>query len=336
MTLYKRFSDARCLVALALVLSGVLGATQWGHGLHAQQRAAAAATGALETIQIRSNVYVIFANGSNVTAHVGDDGVILVDSGPAATADTVVQAIKAITPQPIRLILNTSADPDHVGGNEKVAAAGVQLNPDSFADAPQATILAHENVMLRMSSGEPPADAGALPTETFTARHRSMYLNDDAVQVLRQVGAVSDGDSIVHFRRADVIAVGDILDLRRFPRIDPARGGSIQGELDALNRLLELTVPAMPLVLKPGRTLLVPGHGPVADYAELVEYRDMVTTIKDIIEDQIKKGMTLQQVKAANPTAGYRKRWGAESGPWTTDMFIEAVYNGLQSPAGKS
>jgi glyoxylase-like metal-dependent hydrolase (beta-lactamase superfamily II) len=163
-----------------------------------------------------------------------------------------------------------------------------------------------------------------------------MYLNDDAVQVLRQTGAVSDGDVLVHFRRADVIAVGDIIDLRHFPMIDPKKGGSIQGELEALNRLLELTVPAMPLVLKPGRTLLVPGHGPVADYAELVEYRDMVTTIKDIIEDQIKKGMTLEQVKAANPTAGYRARWGADAGEWTTDMFVEAIYNGLKSPAGKS
>ena len=188
---------------LALVV--VLGSAPWGQSLLAQQRAADA--GALETIQIRSNVYVIFANGSNVTAHVGEDGVILVDSGPAETADKVVQAVKAITNLPIRLILNTSAHPDHVGGNEKVSASGVQLNPDSFSDMPQATILAHENVMLRMSSGEPPAETGALPTETFTARHRSMYLNDDAVQVLRQTGAVTDGDSIVHFRRADVIAV---------------------------------------------------------------------------------------------------------------------------------
>ena len=327
-----RFTARPWLLALVLVFGGA-------HGLFAQQRAAAApaaAAGALETIQIRPNVYVIFANGSNVTAHVGEDGVILVDSGPAATADKVVAAVKAITNQPIRLILNTSAHPDHVGGNAKVSAAGVQLNPDSFSDSPQATILAHENVMLRMSAGEPAAPTEALPTETFTARHRSMYLNDDAVQVLRQTGAVSDGDVIVHFRRADVIAVGDIIDLRHFPVIDPAKGGSIQGELEALNRLLELTVPAMPLVLKPGRTLLVPGHGPVADYAELVEYRDMVTTIKDIIEDQIKKGLTLQQVKAANPTAGYRKRWGAESGEWTTEKFVEAIYNGLKSPAGKS
>ena len=148
-------------------------------------------------------------------------------------------------------------------------------------------------------------------------------------------GAHSDGDTVVLFRKADVIATGDIIDLRSFPVIDPATGGSIQGELDALNRLLELTVPAMPLVLKPGRTLLVPGHGRVSDYAELVEYRDMVTTIKDNIEALINKGMTLEQVKAANPTAGYRARWGKESGPWTTDMFVEAIYNGLKNP-GKS
>lgn len=176
------------------------------------------------------------------------------------------------------------------------------------------------------------------PTETFTSRFRSFYVNDDAVQVIRQLGAVSDGDVLVHFRRADVIATGDIVDLRRFPAIDAAKGGSIQGELEALNRLLDLTVPPMPLVLKPGRTLLVPGHGRVSDYGELVDYRDMVTTIKDIIEDMVKKGMSLEQVKAGNPTAGYRKRYGSDSGPWTTDMFVEAIYNGLKGvkPTGKT
>jgi hypothetical protein len=117
--------------------------------------------------------------------------------------------------------------------------------------------------------------------------------------------------------------------------IDPAEGGSIQGELDALNRLLELTVPAMPLVLKEGRTLLVPGHGRISDYGELVEYRDMVTIIRDIIQDMIDKGMTLEQVKGANPTQGYRRRYGADSGPWTTQMFVEAIYNGLRGRTGK-
>jgi hypothetical protein len=139
----------------------------------------------------------------------------------------------------------------------------------------------------------------------------------------------------VLFRRADVFATGDIIDLQHFPVIDPKKGGSIQGELDALNYLLEQTVPTVPFQTKPGRTLLVPGHGRVSDYAELVEYRDMVTIIRDITQDMINKGMTLEQVKAANPTRPFA-RYGSASGPWTTDMFVEAIYNGLKSGKGKS
>lgn len=293
-----------------------------------------ASTG-LETIQIRPNVFVIFGAGGNVAVHVGPDGVILIDSGSAAMADKLLQAVKAISAQPIRFIINTNADADHAGGNETVARAGVAISPDAFSDEPRATVLAHENVLLRMSapaspaSNEPPFPDAAWPTESYTSRTRSMYLNDDAIQVMRQLGAHSDGDSIVLFRRADVIVTGDILDLRHFPVIDPAMGGSIQGELEALNRLLELTVPAMPLVTKEGRTLLVPGHGRISDYGELVEYRDMVTIIRDIIQDMIDKGMTLQQIQKADPTKGYRGRYGSSTGPWTTEMFVEAIYRGL-------
>jgi cyclase len=298
----------------------------------------------LDSVQIRQNVWVIFGAGGNVTVHVGEDGVILVDSGSEAMAEKTLAAVRAITKAPIRVIINTSADPEHVGGNDKVGAAGVAINPDNFSDEEHATVLAHENVLQRMSvpknRNEKAAPTAMWPTETFTSKYRSFYVNDEAVQVIRQLGAVSDGDVFVHFRRADVIATGDIVDLRRFPVIDAAKGGSIQGELEALNRLLDLTVPPMPLVLKPGRTLVVPGHGRISDYGELVDYRDMVTTIKDIVEDMVKKGMTLEQVKSANPAAGYRKRYGSDSGPWTTDMFVEAIYNGLKSatkaPAGKT
>jgi glyoxylase-like metal-dependent hydrolase (beta-lactamase superfamily II) len=315
------------LGAFAVLLSGL------GAPALAQAPKPAAPAG-LETIKVRENVYAIFGAGSNITVHVGEDGLILVDSGTTAAAEQVVAAIKAISPAPIRLIVNTSADMDHVGGNQVVGAAGLEVNPDSFADEPHATVLSHENVLTRLS-GDDKIPTDLWPSETFTSRVRSMYLNNDAVMVYRMTGAHSDGDTVVLFRKADVIATGDIIDLRSFPVIDESKGASIQGELDALNRLLEMTVPAMPLVLKPGRTLLIPGHGRVSDYAELVEYRDMVTTIKDNIEALIKKGMTLEQVKAANPTAGYRARWGKESGPWTTDMFVEAVYNGLKNP-GKS
>jgi len=316
------------LAALSLML--LVGGAPAG----AQAPSRTAAAPGLETIQVRDNVYAIFGAGGNITVHVGEDGLILVDSGSAASAEQVVAALKSISDQPIRLIINTSADMDHVGGNELVGAAGLEANPDAFNDDPRATVLSHENVLTRLS-GDDKIPTDLWPSETFTSRVRSMYLNNDAVMVYRMTGAHTDGDVVVLFRKADVIATGDIIDLRSFPVIDPKNGGSIQGELDALNRLLEMTVPAMPLVLKPGRTLLIPGHGRVSDYAELVEYRDMVTTIKDNIEVLVKKGMTLDQVKKANPTAGYRARWGKESGPWTTDMFVEAIYNGLKN-AGKS
>jgi cyclase len=333
MTLYLK--SAKCharapirRIALAAVLVGMLAAP----GLRAQ---APAADGALETIQIRDNVYVIFGAGSNITVHVGEDGVVLVDSGTADQAGAVLAAVRTLSDRPIRMIINTSAALDHVGGNETLALAGSALIGDSFVEAEQAVVLAQENVLLRLS-GDSTVPVGVWPTETFTSRYRSMYLNDDAVQVIRQVGATSDGDVLVHFRRADVIVAGDILDLRHFPVIDTAQGGTIQGELDALNRLLDLTVPAMPLVLQPGRTLVVPGHGRVSDYAELVEYRDMLTTIRDIIRDYKEQGMTLAQVQAANPTAGYRARWGREAGPWTTAMFVEAVYTTLPAAGGGS
>jgi len=347
-----RFRSEKMLhwtIALALVGVVAFGGSNLFAGagpetLLAQQRPAAARadSAGLDTVQIRDNVWVIFGAGGNVTVHLGEDGVMLVDSGSEPMADKTLEAVRAITKAPIRMIINTSADPEHVGGNDKVGAAGVAINPDNFSDQEHATVLAHENVLQRMSvpknRNDKPAPTALWPTETFTSKYRSFYVNNEAVQVIRQLGAVSDGDVLVHFRRADVIATGDVVDLRHFPVIDAAKGGSIQGELEALNRLLDLTVPPMPLVLKAGRTLVVPGHGRVSDYGELVDYRDMVTTIKDIIEDMVKKGMTVEQVKAANPTAGYRKRWGSDTGPWTTDMFVEAIYNGLKNtkPAGRT
>lgn len=316
-------------VAVLLVLG-----SQWAAHPTAQHHPSVTRAG-LETIQIRPNVHVIFGAGGNVTVHVGEDGLIVVDSGSADKASAVVDAIKQISPQPIRLIVNTSADLDHVGGNAVLGAAGVGLSPDPFGAGNHATVLAHENVLLRLStptsSGGESASSKMLPNDTFTSRFRSMYVNDEAVQVIRQIGAHSDADVMVMLRKADVIATGDVLDLRQFPVIDPAKGGTIQGELDALNRLLtEFVVANTPFVLKAGRTLVVPGHGYVSDYGEVVEYRDMVTIVKDTIKDLMDKGMTLAQIKAANPTKGYRGRYGKDTGPWTTDMFVEAVYNGLK------
>jgi cyclase len=313
------------IVALVAVL--------WVQPLGGQQHPSTMRAG-LETIQVAPNVHVIFGAGGNVTVHSGEDGLVVVDSGAEENAQRLLEAIRAISPQPIRLLINTGVDPDHVGGNAVISAAGIGISPDPFSSGPRAMVLAHENVLLRMSAptgSESPFPTAMWPNDTYTTRFRSMYVNNDAVQVIRQTGAHSDADSMVLFRKADVIATGDIVDLRQFPVIDVAKGGSIQGELDALNRLLtEFVVPNLPLVLKPGRTLVVPGHGYISDYGEIVEYRDTVTVVRDIIQDMVNKGMTLEQVKAANPTKGYRGRWGKDSGPWTTDLFVEAVYKGLK------
>jgi cyclase len=320
------------LVAVLLALCAAQSAAR----VLAQQHPATNRNG-LESLQIRPNVHVIVGAGGNVTVHVGEDGLVVVDTGSSESAGSLLDAIKTISPRPIRLIINTSADLDHVGGNAVLGGAGVGLSPDPFGAGNHATVLAHENVLRRMSAlgangGESPFPTRMLPNDTFTSRFRSMYVNDDAVQVIRQTGAHSDSDVMVLFRKADVIATGDVLDLRQFPVIDASKGGSIDGELEALNRLLtELVVPNMPLVLKPGRTLVVPGHGYVSDYGEVVEYRDMVTVIRDTIKELVDKGHTLEQVKAANPTRGYRGRYGKDSGPWTTDMFVEAIYNNLKN-----
>jgi glyoxylase-like metal-dependent hydrolase (beta-lactamase superfamily II) len=202
----------------------------------------------------------------------------------------------------------------------------------------RASVLAHENVLGRMSAPtgrQSPVASGLWPTKTFNYHQYSMYLNGEGIQVIHQPAAHTDGDTIVFFRRGDVIATGDIIDTTRWPVIDTKRGGAVQGELDALNRLMDMTVFNLPLQWKADRTFLVPGHGHVYDKLDLLEYRDAVTIVRDRVQDLIDEGKTLAQVKAANPTLGYRSQYGADSGPWTTDMFVEVIYNELSAKKGK-
>jgi cyclase len=297
---------------------------------------------AVEVIQVRPNVWMLAGAGGNIVVHVGWMGAVLVDTGSAEMSDQVLAAIQRITDSRIRFIINTGADREHVGGNDPLARAGRTLlryapNAGNFAGSDFQTnfgaagIMAHENVLTRMSAGGKAAyPATAWPTEAFTGvRVRSLYLNGDGVQMFYQPAAHSDADTVVFFRRADVIVAGDILDLRHFPIIDLDNGGTIDGEIAALNRLIDLTVPPAPLVWHEDRTLVIPGHGRIADQADVVEYRDMVTVIRDRIADMIKKGMTLEQIRKADPTRGYRKQYGPDSGPWTNDMFVTAVYRSL-------
>ena len=299
----------------------------------------------IEVVQIRPDFYVIGGAGGNILMQVGAEGVVLVDSGSTQAADRVLAAIRRLTPRPIRYIINTTMDADHVGGNETLAraglsilagavAAGAGLGDDLITNAGGASILAHENVLGRMSAPtgqQAPFPPGLRPTKTFAYRMYSMYLNGEGIQVIHQPAAHTDGDTVVFFRRGDVIATGDIIDTTRFPVIDLQRGGTIQGEIDALNRLMDLSIHNLPLQWREERTLLVPGHGHVYDKLDLLEYRDAVTIVRDRVEDLIKEGKNLQQVKAANPTLGYRSQYGTDRGEWTTDRFVETIFNALSA-----
>ncbi len=301
---------------------------------------AQAPAGAPEVLRLRPNVYLIAGAGGNVAVQVGDDGVVVVDSGSAATAGAILAAIKTITPDPVRYIINTGPDADHVGGNETIARAGETLFgtrstglPASFAGQ-AASILAAEKVLTRMSAptGQAaPFPFGSWPTETFDNGRRYMFLNGEGIEVLQQPAAHSDGDAVVFFRRSDVLVTGDVFDADRCPVIDVARGGSVQGEIDALNRLIGIAIPSIPIISREAGTLVIPGHGHVGDQFDLVHYRDMVTIVRDHVADLIKSGRTLDQIKAAQPAKGYSPRYGADSGPWTTNDFIEAIYRSLMA-----
>jgi len=303
----------------------------------------------LDVVELRPNFFVIAGAGGNIVVQTGPEGVILVDSGTTEMADRVLATIRRITPLPIRYIINTGMDADHVGGNDRLARAGLSILPgavvagaglsdDLVSNSGRASVMAHENVLARMtaSTGPQAVPFALWPTKTFAFRMYSMYLNGEGIQVIHQPAAHTDGDTIVFFRRGDVIATGDIIDTTRWPLIDIKRGGTLQGELDALNRLMDLAILNVPLQWQPDRTFLVPGHGFVYDKLDLLEYRDAVTVVRDRVQDLIDQGKTLAQVKAANPTLGYRTQYGAESGPWTTDMFVETVFNELAAKKGKT
>ncbi len=293
----------------------------------------------LEVLQLRPNFFMIAGAGGNIGVQVGEDGVIVVDAGQASTADAVVAAIKRITPRPIRYIINTNADADHVGGNETVSKAGQTLftNPGSIGITGDflggvASILAAQKVLERMTAPTgraAPYPIGATPTETFDFARKYMYLNGEGIEILHQPAAHSDGDSMVFFRRSDVVVAGDVLDTTRFPVIDVAKGGSVNGLIAALNRLVDLAIPSVPIVSREAGTLVIAGHGRICDQTDVAEYRDMLTIVRDRVRDARKAGMTLAQVKATAPTRGYTKRYGTDSGSWTTDNFVEAVYQSL-------
>lgn len=291
----------------------------------------------VEVLPVQGNVYLLAGAGGNITVQTGKDGVLLVDAGQESFAERVFAEIRKLSNRPLRYIIDTNAFEDHAGGNDKLAKRGSTIAAGNIVipigeEGSRATIIAHENVSKWMNAppegNQPKFPFSALPTDTYVLEEKDMIFNGEAVQMFHRPAANTDGDTIVLFRRSDVVSTGDIFSTDRYPKIDLARGGNVQGVIDGLNFVLDLTVPGDK---QEGGTIVIPGHGRLCDESDVVEYRDMVTIVRDRIRDMIKKGMTLEQVKAASPTRDYDPLYGSDHGPWTTDMFVAAVYNSLKS-----
>jgi cyclase len=302
-------------------------------GLLAQQ------AGDLDVLHVQGNVYVIAGAGGNIAVQVGDLGVVVVDTGLAQNTDKVLAAIRKLSDKPIQYIIDTHLHADHIGGNTAIRKAGVTITGANVAgdinDATQgAAIIAHQNVLNRISapSGKQPAmPESAWPTETYVSGQKELYFNEEPIAIIYQPKAHTDGDSFVFFRRSDVVATGDIFVTTSYPYIDLENGGSIQGELDALNNLLDIVIPKHD---EEGGTYVIPGHGRICDEYDVLEYRDMITIIRDRVQAAIKKGMTLDQVRNAGYTKDFDSRYSAKSGFGTADSFVSAVYRSL-SPVTK-
>jgi cyclase len=289
---------------------------------------------------VRGNVHAIIGAGGNITVHAGDEGVLLVDSGQAEMSEAVIAAVKTISSRPLRYIVNTTEFDDHVGGNAAIAGTGETIpfreasytgGPQGLLGATKASVISYYTIFHRLAGptgGTPRIPELGWPDNTFSTAQKRLYFNDEPVVILHRPSN-TDGNSIVLFRKSDVVSAGDLLDLTAYPRIDVEAGGSIDAVVESLNGLIDVTVPAKNAE---GGTFVVPGHGRIADHGDVVYYRNMLAIIRDRVAAMRQKGMTLAQITAARPTREYDTRYGKATGPWTTGMFVEAVFLSPKRP----
>ena len=289
----------------------------------------------IHSLPAQGQVYMLVGPGGNITVQAGKDGVFLVDTMYAQVSDKVVAAIRSISQAPIRYIVDTHVHQDHTGGNEPLRKAGSTItggnvSADIRDSAEGAQIIAHQNILNRMSkadAGQPASPSSAWPTDTYLTDEKDVFFNNEGIQVIHIPNAHTDGDSIVFFRKSDVISTGDLFTTTMYPVIDLDRGGSYRGFLAGLQKIIDMIIPVYG---QEGGTMLIPGHGRLCDLGDIIEYREMAVIIGDRIQSMVDKGMTLDQVKAAKPTLDYDPLYGATTGFWTTDKFVEAVYKSLK------
>ena len=275
-----------------------------------------------EVRHVQGNVHMFASTLGNVVIQVGKDaghdGVLLVDTGAPELRETLLAEIRKLSTQPIRFIINTSGDAEHTGSN-----AALLKPARTYQLQAEVALFAQDNVLQRMSRDGSGVPSAAWPTLTYLDG-KSFVFNGEAIQMFAEKSAHTDGDSIVLFRGSNVLATGNIFLTTGYPVIDLERGGSIQGEIRALNHILDLTVPRS---MQEGGTMVIPGHGRLCDESEVSDYRDMLTIIRDRVQDMLSKGKSLDEVKAARPSRDYDRRYSTHA--WTGDMFVEATYKSL-------
>jgi cyclase len=335
-----RFLRAWALIAVIVValVSVHAAAQRLSPGRPAPAQISAGGNSRVEVLPVHGQVFLVASDTANATVQVGPQGVLVVDTMTEELSGDLVKAIQQLAPgKPIRYVLNTHAHSDHTGGNAKVAAAGSQLVAGNFlrdlgqAGSQSAFIVAHENILnalVRPLANRPATPFAALPTDTFFQQQKDMYFNGEAVQLIHVPHAHTDGDTVVYFRGSDVVCAGDLYSTTQYPRVDASRNGDVNGVIDGLNVLIDIIVSEQ---FTEGGTQVVPGHGRISDELDVVEYRDMVTIVRDRVREMMGRGLSLDQVKAARPTLDWDPRYGGDTGGWTAAMFVEAVYNSLRA-----
>lgn len=279
-----------------------------GSAVHAQQ--------SIESYHVQGNVHMLTGAGSNVAVQIGEEGVLVVDTGAAASRDALLAAIRRLTDKPIRWIINTNGELDHTGGNETVSQAGMTVNGNPAA------IVAHENVLARMTAANRPVTE--MPLNTFFESGRDFFFNGEAVFLYHEPSQ-NDGNIFVYFRGSDVLVSGDLFVTTQYPVIDLEAGGRVDGYLDGLNKMLDIAVPAY---LQEGGTYVIPGHGRVGDEADILTFRDMIFIVRARIAALIAEGKTLEQVIAAKPALDYDTRYDTRAYP--SAQFVGAIYRDLK------
>lgn len=288
---------------------------------------------ALEVLPVQGGVYALFGPAGNSTLQIGSDGVVVVDTQPAALSGKVLEAIETVSKKDIRFILLTNGTDQNAGGAANLAEAGHYIRVIDSIDPrggdTRAAIMAHLNVLNRMTDDGVSSDLW--PTDTYYVKDWALFVNNEAVQMFHIPGAQTDGDTIVFFRKSDVISTGGILDMTSYPRIDLAAGGSIDGIIEGLSTILDIAVPGEG---QNGGTLVVPGRGRLCDETDVANYRDMVIVIRNRVRAMVEAGASLAEVQSSRPTRDYDPLY--PNADWTGEMFVEAIYRDLSARNGEA